>query len=381
MKKDIIIIGGGASSLFCALHLKDTNICIIDPHPLGKKLLVTGNGKCNLTNTNCKTFISAYNIDISKFLEVFDHNDTIDTLHRLGLLVYEDDQGRIYPITNSAVSVQDTLVRAISNKVEYIRAKATKVTPLSGGYRVHYDDTFVDAKYCIVACGGNAQIDLPNVDIQPFTRGLCGLTTTQNHGLNGVRVSPVKVTLTSKPYSEMGEVLFKEHGISGIVIMNMSNFIQDTASLELDLLPQYSQEYLLEHITSTIKNNELLSSEILNGILIKSLAANILSKAKIDFNTSASTLNIEEIKKIVGFIKHYPIQVIGKESNNQIHLGGVPLKDLTSELEHKNNRNLYITGEYTQVKGQCGGYNLQWAFTSGTIVAKSINKRRKNETN
>ena len=386
MKKDVVIIGGGASGLFTALHIADDiSVCIIDSAPLGKKLLVTGNGRANLTNTDISN--KYYNKDLDKYFDRFNATDTIKLFAKLGLLTYADDEGRVYPITNTATSVQDVLTSKIisNNNIEYIRNKVATVSPIENGYLITLDnEQSIECTYCVVACGGNAKINLPlEISIQEFTPALCSLETTPNTGLNGIRVHPATVSLfvdNNNIYSEQGEILFKENGISGIVIMNISNHlpkdVQNT-HLIIDLLPTYTNEKLFDILVDIIQNNHhLLVGQICNGILHKSLASNVLSRAKLHFNDKASNLSHTKLKEIVFQIKNYYVKVIGRLQNNQIYLGGVALNDLNYELEHKKASNLYFAGEFTEVAGHCGGFNLQWAFTSGAIIGKSISSKK-----
>ena len=380
---DTIIIGGGASGIMCALNIKDKKTLLIEKDDkIGKKILVTGNGRCNFTNKILSTEFYN-NKNIKRYFDKFNNNDTIKYFKNLGLESYLDEEGRAYPISNHASSVLDSLRYSLDKKknVEIkTNQKALKIELIENQYVIKTEsDTFV-SKNLIICMGGNFQnIFHFKLNYTPFSPCLCGLKTEKNKGLNGIKQKNVLIKLiqNKNEYCENGEVLFKDNGISGICIFNLSNFYNENkpADLLLDLLKDHLEEELLKNLTNRTKKFEKVN-ELLTGMFHKQLSLNILGKSKVDINKKSAMLTNEEILRICKTIKNYKLKVLGKENNNQIYKGGISLNDLKETLEHKTYNNLYFSGEACDINAICGGYNLQWAWTSGKIIADAINNKK-----
>ncbi len=381
-KFDVVILGGGASGIFTAINVNiNKKVAIIEKSDrLGKKILATGNGRCNLTNTDldCKFYNTP---KVAKLFNFFDNCKAVDYFSQIGLETYADTEGRCYPMSNSANSVLDILLKQVSlksNIEEVLSTVATSikqennqfVLSLSNGEEVVCDKL-------VIATGGNAgkeYLDKLSVKYSEFVPSLVGLKTEKNKGLAGVRVSNVKVSF--KDFEETGEILFKEDGISGIVIFNLSTIFARNnlkkGRIIIDLLPDYSYNKLIEILTKSCRNNpKYLISEILEGLMHKSLAKNILFRLNIK-EIEANKITSKELDSIVKEIKEYKVIVTGISDNNQVHSGGVSLDNLTDKLMYKDISDLYFVGEIVDVDGACGGYNLQWAWTSGKIVGEVV---------
>ena len=255
------------------------------------------------------------------------------------------------------------------------------VTKLKDGFSiVTKDKTYVCDKL-VIATGGNSgtqYLKQLNVDYIGFKPSLMGLKTTKNKGLAGIRVSNVKVSFNE--FNEVGEILFKEDGISGIVIFNLSAYLARnnvrSGKMAIDLLPSITESDLFKMLELSIHNNpDYLLVDVLEGFFHKSLAKNILEKLSLDKKLAQDT-NQLDIDKIVNGIKNFVVNFVGNADNNQVHTGGVDLSDLDENLQCKRIKNLYFTGEVVNVDGVCGGYNLQWAWTSGKIVADGIKNHK-----
>ncbi len=382
MKKyKTIIIGCGASGIMCAINAKGDNIAVIDVATKpGKKILVTGNGRCNLTNVNLDS--SYYNQNIDKYLKRFNVNETLKFFSGIGLEYFNDEEGRVYPISNSAKSVVDVLVNKLEGKVDlYCEHRVEDVNYENGLFKIKTDKVDFMCENLVVSTGGYSLIDsIKSLNINYLTNSpsLVSLKCDNvKKELNGIKVSNVLVSATNGKESvkEMGEVLFKENGLSGIVIFNLSTIFarnnEFKGNIVIDLMPKITDKELMNKLTKRMELN-IKMSKFFVGMFQNSLADEILRRAKIDTNINSDKLQVKQIEDLVKVIKNMSFNVVGCFDNNQVFSGGVDLNDLDDNLMSKKVPNLYFCGEVCDVDGVCGGYNLQWAWTSGKIVGDSL---------
>ena len=388
---DVIIIGGGASGCMTAMSIskiicsnanKFRSVAIIDSgKSLGKKIMVTGNGRCNLTNTNMSS--EYFNQNIDKYLSRFDEKDTLAFFEKLGLETYADDESRVYPISNSAKSVVDVITQHISPDITaYVDHEVTEIKKVNDGFFVATStaENF-KCKKLVVAAGGNKMANALKeigVEIKPFVPSLTALKCSDVKDLNGVKTSNVKVTVINKSgesKSEVGEVLFKDRGLSGIVVFNLSTIFARSSeyngNVSIDLMPNLS----IDDLCKKIAKRKLLNcnlDKLFVGMFVNSLANEIFRQCKMNTNINSNKLTDEQILILAKTIKNLKYNVVDAYDNNQVFSGGVKLADLDDNLMHKQIPNLYFTGEICNVDGVCGGYNLQWAWTSGKIVGDSL---------
>ncbi len=378
---DVIIIGGGASGVMTALNIKGKNIAIIDSgKSLAKKIMVTGNGRCNLTNTNMSS--SYYNQNIDKFLAKFDQNDTLEFFAKLGLETYADAEGRVYPLSNSAKSVVDVINLALKDKVTAIlEQKVIDIKKQNNSFVVTTGQDAFGAKNIVVATGGNSMLDIIEnlgVETTSFTPSLVALKCPEIKDLNGIKASNVSVTIVNcngTAKSERGEVLFKDGGISGIVVFNLSSVFARqnnfNGKVTIDLLPDLSYDKLCEKLKQR-KTLNVNIDKFFTGLFLPALSNEIFKKCKLNTNINCNKLTNEQISNLAQTIKNISYNVKGYFDNNQVFSGGVKLSCLDDNLQSKQVPGLYFAGEICDIDGVCGGYNLQWAFTSGKIVGDSL---------
>ena len=382
-KFDICIIGAGASGSMLAIEMakNGNSVCLFDANEKpAKKLLVTGNGRCNLTNKNMAS--QFYNQKIDGFLSCFGYLDTEKKFKSYGLDIYYDDCGRAYPLSNSAKTVQFVLDEQIQqSKVKFINAQVLDVEKISNQYKVlASNNNEVLCDKVVFACGLNefslAIFKKFDIECNELVPTLVALKTKQNTKiLEGQRLSDVLVTANcnGKTKSEIGEILFKEHGLSGICIFNLSSlFAKNKAffgKISINLLPKLQKNQIIQKLSekmSIFKN----AHKTLLSMFSKELSLEILRRACIE--KSKTNLNNQELEQIANIIANLDFDIVGAYSNNQVVSGGVKLEVLTDDLESKNNKNMFCCGEICDVDGVCGGYNLQWAWTSANVVAKRL---------
>ena len=376
-----IIIGGGASGVMCALTTKNKSVAIIDKNTkLAKKIMVTGNGRCNLSNENMSS--SFYNVNIDKYLNEFNVHDTLDFFSGLGLCTYADSEGRIYPLSNSAKSVVDCFDLHVPKTVDKILGETVlNIEVQNEMYIVTTNKNVYSCKKLVIATAYSEIIESLKklgVSFVAFRPSLVALKCRDIAGLNGIKLSGVKVTAKTnmgKTKTDKGEVLFKDDGVSGIVVFNLSTlFSRDNGfdgTISIDMLPNISLDKL-EKLLTERKSLGVKLDKFFTGMFLPAVANEIFMKAKINTNINSVDITQKDIKALAMVIKNLEYRVCGHYDNYQVFTGGVSLKDLSFELMHKRLKNLYFIGEICDVDGECGGYNLQWAWTSGKIVGDSL---------
>lgn len=383
--KKVAIIGGGASALMCASHINNSEVVIFESaEKVGKKILATGNGRCNLTNINVSS--EAYNNNIDCYLLSSSAGDAISFFSDIGLEFFVDSDDRVYPFCNSATGVLGVL----KNKVE--KKKNIKIKTNSGvkdifkaqnGYILQFFDETEEFFDKVVVASGNTtnlkMFDKFNIKYKEFVPSLCALKTEKHKNLSGVRISNVVVRCEEKGYTfeEMGEILFKDEGISGIVIFNLSacfarknNF---NHKITLDLIPNIKQDELYDLL---VERKEMLGEvkceEFLTGFFTRPINLELLKRANIDLNKTTEEINNLHLNKLANEMKNFELSTCGYYNNNQVASGGILLDMLDENLESFENKGLYFIGEVVDVDGVCGGFNLQWAWTSGQIVGAQL---------
>ena len=389
---DVIIIGGGASGLFLASELAGRRVAIIEANDrVGKKLLATGNGKCNLTNLDMN--IVHYNRPsfVETYLDRFDAHDTIASFERMGLITKVIDK-RVYPYSECASTVLDILRTAVAKcgtdvytghvalSVEYYADTYTvSGTVKEDGQTKSFTLT---SDNVVLATGSNATFGRNSNNLftalghtnRDFVPSLVPIKTNKEpiKGLSGVRV---KAGVRCGARYEMGEVLFKDFGVSGIAVFNMSSEVargklKVGSNLIIDFMPEYSQG---EVETMLRKRGNVRVGELLTGTFHSKVVDRILWASGV----SPDELAQPKISTIARTIKTYTLKVegLGDSSLGQVMSGGLNIREFDHNLMSMKSKNAYAVGEAIDVDGDCGGYNLQWAWTSAKVVAEAIRKQ------
>ncbi len=395
-KFDVIIIGGGASGLFLASQLPPSmNVAVLESNErVGKKLLATGNGKCNLTNLDMN--IVHYNKPsfVESFLDRFDAHDTIATFEKMGLITKVIDK-RVYPYSECASTVLDVLRKAIErnrtqvftshfvNTVENFNDEFTVGGVIKNDEKPNESFSY-RADSVVLATGSPATFGRDSLslyralghDAREMTPSLVPIKTDKEplKGLQGVRV---KAGVRIGYRYETGEVLFKDFGVSGIAVFNLSSEIARGRAkigdmLTIDFMPEYSKAEVEDILTK--RNNNHTVGELLLGTFHSKVQERVIWAAGCDANDLAQS----KIGALASAIKNYKftIEGLGDVSLAQAMSGGLNVREFDDDLMSLKVKNAYAIGEALDVDGDSGGYNLQWAFSSAKAVAAAILKNR-----
>lgn len=402
-KYDIAVIGAGASGMVAAIASAraGARVCLIEANSrVGRKILETGNGRCNLSHTpiDGSEYRGSGAGRIKSFLERFGIDETLSFFRDIGLLTRERD-GYIYPYSETASSVLDVLRYAVENiGIElYTDKRIDKINRVSGGFdigRLHADRV-------IVSTGGSADPasgsdgsgyklvrDLGLKIVHPLP-ALVKVRTREQKDMSvtaGVRAKGVVSVITEECIaSDRGEIQFTRDGLSGIPVFNVSRFISRAISegrdvkLVLDLMPDMSIsdiESYVTGLTETCSTRLRSIDEILAGVLHKKINTYICKRIGIGINSPAGDMTRKQISRYAGTIKslEYDIESVYGFEQAQVTAGGVDFDEVDDDLQSIKVPGLYLTGEIMDIDGPCGGYNLQWAWTSGYIAGSSAGR-------
>lgn len=353
---DLIIIGGGASGLALANVAKKRNkkILVFDAgKKVGRKILVAGNGKCNVSNESVKR--EDYNNDfVEKFLP---YNDKVYEFFKSIGLTTRSDEGRIYPYSESANTVLNLLRKSVEDDI-VTDCKIDDVEYSDGVFIVNGKNA-KNVAVCTggITAGGTGSYNLlekfghKKTALYPVLSALRSDVKYVKQ-LAGIRVK-ARVTLLidgERSYSEYGELLFKDNGISGIVSMALSRYISPNKrnDVSVDLAVEYTAKEL-----KTMQKDGLLQKAVL---------------AAVEKQAADRKISVESCIK--DFIVSNVIS--GDKQNAQVTRGGIDTKDFTEKGESKFIKGLYACGEVLDVDGRCGGYNMHWAFLTGIIAGENV---------
>lgn len=407
---DVVIIGGGASGMTAAITAKDfgLDVAIVEgTDRVGKKILTTGNGRCNITNSLIsfpfENFHSANDGFFIKSLNKFSVEDTKAFFLNLGLPIIELEKGKNYPQSLQASSVVDILKMALeereipvynSYKVKSIHKSKGKFTLSTG----NEDSSVIKCKKLIMACGGKSAPktgsdgsgytlakSLGHSIIEP-NPAIVQLKLSHNKlkALSGIKFNGYAEVLCDRKSirKEFGEILFTDYGISGPPILQISReaslgcFKGKEVKILVDMMPDKSLKELedfLEGHFAVFSCREVINSLI--GVVNKKMIPILLREAGIDnLHKPCYELTWKEKKALINLMKSWEFKCVGTNGFQaaQVTTGGINTKEVDSEtLQSKLVDNLYFCGELLDVDGDCGGFNLQWAWSSGFTAALS----------
>ena len=400
--KQILVLGGGAAGIVAAIAAAEENpncsVLLLEKNPrIGKKLLATGNGRCNLDNETISLayYFTSDQKTAAKMLENMAHCDPLDWFRRHGLLFRSDESGRVYPYSNQASDVLNLLLDWLERCSVEVRCDCTvsDIKRKARGYQVIANGESIYADAVICAMGGKAG---PQFGTDGFALDFaqrCGCRIQQPYpclvplncnkkqisGLSGIRVKG-EVSLYDGQrliHKENGEIQFTDYGISGIAVFQLSGFLNRLrqAEIHLDLFPQWSEPELCRFLMerSRLFPNGTVS-DFMTGLLHHRVGIAVWKACGLGKEErKLSTLSPEEWGKLAHSLKQWRFSELSPTDwkNAQTTGGGIALSQLESDsFQLRGCDGLYFVGETVDCAGFCGGYNLHWAFGSALMAAK-----------
>ncbi|SFH61072.1 hypothetical protein SAMN04487830_10326 [Pseudobutyrivibrio sp. OR37] len=393
---DVCIVGAGFSGLVLAIKLARAGllVCLTDLNKMvGRKILSTGNGRCNFTNSRLGKEYYYSNSDLSFISD--NHQEFRQFLRELG--VFDKDlDGYFYPYTNQAKTIREALENEINalGVDLYLDNRATDIS-FDNVYTVVTNKSKLMAKKVCVACGGLSAATLGSSKFGYKMANKFGMHTTKlAPSLVGVTSSDICLKelagvrasgrVTYKDHSCEGEIQFNKDGVSGYPVMCISRFIgldeldKRLSDIRIDFVPYLTNEELTEEIKNRFSKNQdqtIISS--LLGLCNEKAVEQVVSYSRIYGDTAVKKLDDEDIENLVYNFKAFSISVNGTKGfdNSQVTAGGVDLADINLDtMESLTKSGLYFIGEVLDVDGICGGYNLTWAYTSAILAANDLIK-------
>ena len=370
LKRRVAVVGGGAGGLAAAITAarEGAEVTIYErQNRVGKKLLKTGNGRCNLTNEQIAP--EAYNHPdfVAPVLSGCGSAELISFFRSLWLWTVSDSEGRVYPRSDTAASVLDVLRLgcAAAGAEELCSREVTELFRDAAEWRLRFQDgseTRADA-VILSTGGGTALAKSLGHRLVPFSPVLCPLKTDTApiRGLSGLRIR-ARVRLLdgeTELCREDGEVLFRDYGVSGIVILNMSRLARWGHTLSLDLLPELSEAEL----AAALRERTLPREELFTGVFHRRVGEAV-RRAALSGSPEALARCIKDFR--------LSVQGPGDAAAAQVTRGGADVRGFDpATLASRLCPGLYMVGEALDIDGRCGGFNLHWAFASGLAAGRS----------
>lgn len=391
-KMKIAIIGAGASGLFAAILLASKGFEVVvyeKNNKVGKKLLATGNGRCNITNQNISLSNFYSNSDIALIaqnIQNFTYSDCKQFFHTIGIEFKAGQNGRMYPLSLSAASVVDLLeYEALQAGVQIeLNSEITQLQYLKNHFILNGTQHF---EKVVIATGSIAMPKLGGThsgyDFAKFFQhkivnpvaSLVQLISSNKHleVVSGVKIEAVI-------NGQRGDFLFTKYGVSGSLILDISRDISKrlqrnkNITMYVDTMPDFSAQKLLELLRVRLVHlPEKPLDSWLDGIMNKKLARYIILNSTLPSHIKyAKFLGEKELKSIVNTIKKLQFTITDTKGfeSCEVCAGGVVLSEINlKNMESKHQKNLFFIGEVLDVDGDCGGYNLHWAWSSAATLA------------
>lgn len=395
---DIIIIGAGASGIVTAINAKNENnrVILLEKNDrIGKKLLATGNGRCNYTNMNLSEKNYSSPDFVKRTLEDFTNEDLINYFRILGLESTLDGN-RVYPISLKANSVLNILIYWLEKKGIEVKTKSQvkEIKKTKKGYEVITNEETLRADVVVAAFGGKAmpasgsdgvsfeilkKMGIRVTDLKPALTQI-KLDSKYLKHLSGTKViGRARLLRGEKVIDEReGEILFTNYGISGPPILDMSVNTKEGDIIEVPFINNLKEDSIDMVYNRYYMFPDFSLEEFLMGLVDKKFIHYIVDSLDMDKNTAMNMISMGDFEKIICLLLKSRFKVTGNTGfkNAQVTRGGVSLDEVSPEnYEAKKYKNLYIIGEALDIDGDCGGYNLHFAFGCGYRLGKILREK------
>lgn len=408
MSPKIAIIGGGAAGLMAAIVAarQGSDITLYEHNSsVGKKILASGNGRCNIINTTATEddYFGSNPGFVTYALEQLPFSDFITFCHSIGLLLDVKEDGRCYPLSNEAKAVLNTLASAAKDagvKI-LIDNKVTQISKIQESFVVHTNNEKIKYNKVLIATGSQAAPQLGASEdgfrfavsfghtIVPTYPSLVQLHLNSkiHHKMAGVKTfAEATLYINNKKVQKVqGDILFANYGISGLAILDISQkaslalLNRQNVMLSINLLPRFNTQQLtdiLHHLITAVPNHTL--ETVLGGLAPAKTVPYLCESVVINPAKAVSSLTPKERSKLIGVIGDWKFEVIDTHGfkHAEVSGGGVATKEVNSKtMESKLVKNLYFAGEVLDIVGRRGGYNFNFAWASGMIAGREMTKK------
>ena len=398
----VIVIGGGASGLVAAIYAAQTNdVVLLEKNSkCGKKLLITGNGKCNYWNEDFNvSHFNSSNLDLlKKIISADNKNKILRFFDEIGI-VPRIKNGYYYPMSNQAISIQTALLKQAKLSKVVIKTESEVIdVKYQDKYQVKTKDGTYECEKLIIATGSMAA---PNTG---STGDGYRILSKFNHSL--IKPTPALVQLISKGsflkkwsgircdaklslYEDnclikqsLGEIQLTDYGISGVCTFQLSGLVsrglslQKKETIEINFLPWLKEDFINYMDMRNSKVKSRMISELLDSFFNYKLVNIILELSGIKQDELWENIPLEKKNKLKINLTCFKLQIVDTKGfeHSQTCTGGIPLSEINlNTMESKKSKNLFITGELLDADGQCGGYNLGFAFITGMLAGSGVN--------
>lgn len=392
----ILVIGAGVAGLFFANFMDSGELTILEKNEFsGRKLLASGNGRCNFTNLNFSyDFYKSENEDFFKYsLDNFTNYDLIKYLNNIGIATTNLPSGRCYPKTMSSKTIRDALYNSSKENAKFIfnqEVKAinfSKKEVLTNEKSYSYDKlVFATGGKSLANSGSDGKIFALIKNEIPLTKMTYGITNFESKEKFSKKAKGTRITGKASLFvegkfikSSIDDIIFQDYGLTGTAILDISNDLslalrdKKKASVEIDFYPEKTYDEFYDFLEKTIKNfpNKSLY-DLLIGIINEKLIGDVIKLLKLSPKKKLCELKTYDLEKLVKTLKNLSFEItkIHDCENAQLTIGGVDTKFVNPKtMESKIFPNVFFIGEILDVNGACGGYNIQWAASSAKVLA------------